>query len=273
MKTDDEVIGLIDEALVRVSAPIDELMDGALNEARRLTGRRRVYAGIGVAAVAATVSAAVAVGTLASTGRDGSAGTVGQPSTTSQDAADDAATTPRMRQMLALLDDLSPGHDYSGLDLQFENENGIELMGTVDGAWFQVFVQAPGQITTGVERDLVDCTRRYSVPDAAPDEPFCRGGFRSYPDGTSRLLLRAVGGDLGEAGLDRPVINNTALVFFPDQASTGAVASNAPRIAAPPAPIMDVPPFTLDELEQMMADPRWNELVGPNASIGSSGKN
>jgi hypothetical protein len=267
MKTDDDVIEALDRALMQVSAPIDDLIDGARAEVSQLRRRRKVYAAAGVVGVAAAVTAVVLAAGVVTRGDNHSGGPVGQPTT----SASQAAATPRMQQMLALLEDLAPGHDYSGLELQFDGESGIQLWGTVDRAFFTVFVMTSPEPDNS-ERDLASCDRQYSAPQPAPDAPFCRGGYRSYPDGTSRLLLRDVGLDRGEVGLDRPVIDNTVLVWFPDGVNVGVTVSNSSDIASPPAPVMDLPVFTLDELEQMMTDPRWDKTFAADATVGSSGK-
>jgi hypothetical protein len=265
MKTDDEVIAVVDRALQSVHAPIDEMVRAVLDDVPRRRKRRLLFTVIGATAAVAIVTAAVIVGGVITSGSDGSLGPTGEGITSTDPSPRPASDVLNEDEMRALLGELAPGHEFSNLR-SFDGkahfigspadggEEQLQLFGTVDGAFFTFFIirgPVPGLDKPSQIQSLVQCN-----PHPSEDQ-FCEGGFESYPDGSSRKLMSET---LIPWDIDNPRIVSSAYVFFPSGVETGVTVTNMTGEGFSPI-VLNRPAFGVHELERIAADPRWLDAV------------
>jgi hypothetical protein len=266
MKTEDEVIEVVDRALLSVRAPIDELLRAVLDDVPRRRRRRKLFTALGATVAVAAVTAAVIVGGVLTSGRDGSLGPTGDGDASTDSSARPPSDVLNEAEMLAVLGELAPGHEFSNFstynaEAQFIGspaDGGREMMqlyGTVDGAFFTFFVirdPAGGLDQPSEIRQFVNCD---NFPHG--DGSFCEGGFESYPDGSSRLLTSET---LVPWDGENQRIMTSALVFFPNGVETGATVTNMTREGFSTI-VSPQPVFSVHELERIAADQRWLDAL------------
>jgi hypothetical protein len=171
-------------------------------------------------------------------------------------------------EMTALLNEIAPGHEFADLqtfddepwfigDREDGGHDSLQLWGTVDGTFFTIFVQTTQPMSDEQLREFTQCG-----PNPSSQVVSCHGGYQTYPGGTSRVMMQTISGaqydDHGQivAGTSNSVTVNNADVFYPTGVNVGATASNSASQGNPPT-VRDEPVFSLDDLEQIVTDPRW----------------